>query len=70
MVGARGFEPPTPTTPLWCATRLRYAPTVDAEMPAAMPQTRDMILADESGEKRRFSAAESSELVQVLYVTA
>ena len=26
MVGARGFEPPTPTTPLWCATRLRYAP--------------------------------------------
>ena len=22
-----GFEPPTPTTPLWCATRLRYAPT-------------------------------------------
>ncbi len=28
MVGARGFEPPTPTTPLWCATRLRYAPTV------------------------------------------
>ncbi len=25
-VGARGFEPPTPTTPLWCATRLRYAP--------------------------------------------
>ena len=27
MVGARGFEPPTPTTPLWCATRLRYAPT-------------------------------------------
>ncbi len=28
MVGARGFEPPTPTTPLWCATRLRYAPTL------------------------------------------
>ncbi len=31
MVGARGFEPPTPTTPLWCATRLRYAPTVCLE---------------------------------------
>jgi hypothetical protein len=28
MVGARRFELPTPTTPLWCATRLRYAPTV------------------------------------------
>ena len=27
LVGARGFEPPTPTTPLWCATRLRHAPT-------------------------------------------
>src|SRR5258706_1511655 len=27
LVGATGFEPPTPTTPLWCATRLRYAPT-------------------------------------------
>ena len=26
MVGTEGFEPSTPTTPLWCATRLRYAP--------------------------------------------
>ena len=26
LVGARRFELPTPTTPLWCATRLRYAP--------------------------------------------
>jgi hypothetical protein len=29
MVGAGRFELPTPTTPLWCATRLRYAPTID-----------------------------------------
>ncbi len=28
MVGARGFEPPTPCTPCKCATRLRHAPTV------------------------------------------
>ena len=28
MVGAARFELATPTTPLWCATRLRYAPTV------------------------------------------
>jgi hypothetical protein len=28
LVGARGFEPPTPATPLQCATRLRHAPTV------------------------------------------
>jgi hypothetical protein len=26
VVGARGFEPPTPDTPCQCATRLRYAP--------------------------------------------
>gem|GEM_PF-5973774 len=26
MVGAKGFEPSTPSTPLRCATRLRYAP--------------------------------------------
>src|SRR6056297_3754347 len=27
MVGARGFEPPTPSSRTRCATRLRYAPT-------------------------------------------
>ena len=27
MVGTVRFELTTPTTPLWCATRLRYAPT-------------------------------------------
>src|SRR5665213_2021701 len=27
LVGARGFEPPTPCTPCKCATRLRHAPT-------------------------------------------
>ena len=28
MVGARGFEPPTPCAQGRCATRLRYAPTL------------------------------------------
>ncbi len=28
MVGAEGFEPPTPCSQSRCATRLRYAPTV------------------------------------------
>ena len=28
MVGARGFEPPTPWSQTRCATRLRYAPTL------------------------------------------
>lgn len=32
MVGAKGFEPSTPTTPLWCATKLRYAPTVKQDV--------------------------------------
>ena len=27
VVGATGFEPATPSTPSWCASRLRYAPT-------------------------------------------
>ena len=26
QIGAAGFEPTTPTTPKWCATKLRYAP--------------------------------------------
>ena len=33
LVGTEGFEPPTPTTPLWCATRLRYAPTRTLNLP-------------------------------------
>jgi hypothetical protein len=28
MVGARGFEPPTPWSRTRCATRLRYAPNI------------------------------------------
>ncbi len=31
MVGARGFEPPTPWSRTRCATRLRYAPNVFAK---------------------------------------
>jgi hypothetical protein len=27
MVGVAGFEPATPTSRTWCATRLRYTPT-------------------------------------------
>ncbi len=26
LVGVAGFEPTTPTPPVWCATRLRYTP--------------------------------------------
>ena len=31
LVGTVGFEPTTPTTPLWCATKLRYAPIKGAK---------------------------------------
>ena len=29
LVGTEGFEPPTPSPPVKCATRLRYAPIND-----------------------------------------
>jgi hypothetical protein len=31
MVGARGFEPPTPWSRTRCATRLRYAPNIHCD---------------------------------------
>ena len=31
LVGVRGFEPPTTTTPLWCATGLRYTPLLERD---------------------------------------
>jgi len=33
MVGTAGFEPATTTPPVWCATRLRYAPNFCACTP-------------------------------------
>ena len=33
VVGARGFEPPTPWSRTRCATGLRYAPTLEALEP-------------------------------------
>ena len=42
MVGARGFEPPTPWSRTRCATRLRYAPTCVVLPPAgAKGERRD-----------------------------
>lgn len=29
LVGQAGFEPTAPTTPRWCATKLRYCPLDD-----------------------------------------
>ncbi len=31
VIGAAGFEPTTPTTPKWCATKLRYAPDTSTQ---------------------------------------
>src|SRR6059036_3563383 len=36
MVGASGFEPPTPWSRTRCATRLRYAPTVSQKKTDSM----------------------------------
>ncbi len=36
LVGATGFEPATPRPPVWCATRLRHAPTLTARRPGRM----------------------------------
>src|SRR5687767_8620257 len=39
VVGARGFEPPTPCTPCRCATGLRHAPTLAVRMRTANDRT-------------------------------
>jgi DNA invertase Pin-like site-specific DNA recombinase len=39
LVGARGFEPPTPWPPAKCAARLRHAPTVAASIAEPSAQT-------------------------------
>jgi hypothetical protein len=36
MVGTAGFEPTTPTPPVWCATWLRYAPTFKKMLPECL----------------------------------
>ena len=36
LVGATGFEPATPSTPCWCASRLRYAPFEKLWIPRPM----------------------------------
>ena len=37
MVGVAGFEPATPTSRTWCATRLRYTPTDVAAYTSGTP---------------------------------
>lgn len=44
LVGARGFEPPTPCSRSRCATRLRYAPTEHAfTAPEWLTQEEDAV---------------------------
>jgi hypothetical protein len=40
MVGAEGFEPPTPWSQAKCATKLRYAPLIDAKIILSHTQTK------------------------------
>jgi hypothetical protein len=56
MVGARGFEPPTPCSQSRCATRLRHTPTgshTTAVAPDAIPSDRFGAI-DPAGRQRRF----------------
>jgi hypothetical protein len=47
MVGARGFEPPTPRSRTVCATRLRYAPrSADDTIPATLAANGWLTLRD------------------------
>src|SRR2546428_2494762 len=39
LVGARGFEPPTPCSQSRCATRLRYTPTLKRQCINRLPET-------------------------------
>src|SRR5438876_10494355 len=39
LVGARGFEPPTPCSQSRCATRLRYTPTLKRQCVNRLPET-------------------------------
>ena len=50
MVGVAGFEPATPTSRTWCATRLRYTPT------PRNPREAGLIARGRVGRKRRNQA--------------
>jgi hypothetical protein len=56
LVGARGFEPPTPCAQGRCATRLRYAPTVWRELLRGVTK----ILTQENGAAWRRKIVQSS----------
>ena len=73
LVGARGFEPPTPCAQGRCATRLRYAPTGEnVDYPTCPPfgwrsmlrrlfMMREPVGGDRAGIKRTFTPHARSE---------
>ena len=62
MVGARGFEPPTPASRTQCATGLRYAPTCEPTH-----EERDSVLQQDGGKRQamRFGHSLTSHLAVV-----
>src|SRR3546814_17336944 len=54
LVGTRGFEPPTPTPPVRCDTRLRYVPTgpIGQARPLARPGGGGMAHRSKLAERR------------------
>src|SRR6185503_21156886 len=65
MVGARGFEPPTPWSRTRCATRLRYAPTQDVLGNRRRPcGTREASIACQSRQDERRARIEGARLAR------
>ncbi len=64
MVGAAGFEPTTPSPPVKCATRLRYAPTTWAALNKkprpGRRDYRDGFKAPQSAARLKFAGAQAS----------
>ena len=62
LVGARGFEPPTPASRTQCATGLRYAPTCEPTH-----EERDSVLQQDGGKRQamRFGHSLTSHLAVV-----
>ena len=44
LVGQAGFEPTAPTTPRWCATKLRYCPKLTKPILSRMASRVNIIV--------------------------
>src|SRR5204862_6225253 len=63
LVGARGFEPPTPCSQSRCATRLRYTPTVAAVFQQVLRAAHSDPTACAGGRSEVFGGSDSIHLI-------